>query len=135
MSVSESPLDGARSPLCNRETSIRVSLRPPGSSGIISIHQRSKVRSKDFLVLSVTLLRFVKKYPNHRLTIFYAILRAAGKQLEWGNTFGYCSLRSVQSCSPSLNGVKANFQFPYPLTYGSHGWSGERCWFFIQLVR
>jgi hypothetical protein len=59
MSVSESPLDGARSPLRDRETSRRFYLRPPGRSGIISIHQRSKVRHRDFLVLHVMLLRFV----------------------------------------------------------------------------
>ena len=52
-------MDGARSSLRDRETSRRFSLRPPGRSGIISIHQRSKVRLKDFLVFDVMLLRLV----------------------------------------------------------------------------
>ncbi len=59
MSVSESPLDGARSPLRERETGRGVSLRPSSRSGIISIHQRSKVRYRDFLVFDIVLLRFV----------------------------------------------------------------------------
>jgi hypothetical protein len=59
MSVLESPLDGARSPLRDRKTGRGVSLRPSSRSGIISIHQRSKVRYRDFLVLDIVLLRFV----------------------------------------------------------------------------
>jgi len=50
---------GARSPFCDREAGRRVSLRSPGRSGIISIHQRSKVRYRDFLVFDIMLLRFV----------------------------------------------------------------------------
>lgn len=61
-------MDGARSPLRDRETGRRVSLRPPGRSGIISIHQRSKVRYRDFLVFDIMLLR-LSWCPN-RLTIF-----------------------------------------------------------------
>ena len=68
MSVSESPMDGARSPLRDRETGRRVSLRPPSRAGIISIHQRSKVRYRDFLV-SILCFSGLSWCPN-RLTIF-----------------------------------------------------------------
>lgn len=52
-------MDGAGSSLRDREAGRRVSLRPPGRSGIISIHQRSKVRHRDSLVFDIMLLQFV----------------------------------------------------------------------------
>jgi len=79
-------LDGARSPLRDRETGRRVSLRPPSRSGIISIHQRSKVRYMDFLVFNIMLLRFVM--VSESSDIFFRDLALSGKQSEWGNTFG-----------------------------------------------
>ena len=81
MSVSESPLDGTRSPLRDRETSRRISLRPPGCSGIISIHQRSKVRHKDFLVFDVMLLRHVM---NSESSDFFARSCARRKTMRMG---------------------------------------------------
>ena len=67
-------MDGAGSPLRDREAGRRVSLRPPSRSGIISVHQRSKVRYRDFHVFDTMLLRFVM--VSESSDIFYAILRS-----------------------------------------------------------
>ena len=70
-------MDGARSPVRDRETGRRVSLRSPSRSGIISIHQRSKVRYRISLY-SILCFSGLSWYSN-RLT-FLRDLALLGKQ-------------------------------------------------------